>query len=457
MTARVLLAAGLLAACCSQVFGNTDFVNEDVKTRLDVSKHVVKVTHAVTVAGSDARASKYVLALPAEQGKHVAHVAAKEIGGAGTLLKVVQSESHSTHNTTAYIINLGKAVGSDSTMSVKIQLSLTHVLTPLPAIVEQAEQQYVVYDGLVHMLSPYTTKASKTEVRLASSKVKDFTNDDAVQPAKVDGSKIVYGPYADLPPMAHQPLHVHFASNAAFATFTNVEREIEVSLWGNIAVEEYYTLQHTGATLREGLFSRIDYMKGAVGNSFRALHGTLPAGVRDVYYRDIIGNISTSNMRHELDSTVLDIEARFPLFGGWQTEWYLGYNLPTQGALTSAGGAFTLTMPLAITFPDSVTDEYVVKVVLPEGASDVNVQPALDMPQVDSFTRFTYLDAVMGRPVLEIRGTNIIKAHKGDLVVTFNMPPNSMLREPAMLVGTFFTLFLLGSLVSRTRLSVDDA
>ena len=98
---RATLAIALTLATASPAFaagggwnlGNTDFVNEDVKTRLDVSKHVVKVTHAVTVAGSDARASKYVLALPAEQGKHVAHVAAKEIGGAGTLLKVVQSES----------------------------------------------------------------------------------------------------------------------------------------------------------------------------------------------------------------------------------------------------------------------------------------------------------------------------------------------------------------------------
>jgi oligosaccharyltransferase complex subunit alpha (ribophorin I) len=256
--------------------------------------------------------------------------------------------------------------------------------------------------------------------------------------------------------MAAVPLRVHAANPTPFVTFTNVEREVEVSLWGNIAVEEFFTLKHTGAVLRDGLFSRIDYMQGHIGNSFRSLTGNLPAGAMDVYYRDIIGNISTSNLRSGLQGSTLHIETRFPVFGGWSTEWYQGFNLPTEHALTRSGDTFRLEMPLAITYPVGVTDEFVVKVVLPEGASNLQVQPVAGMAQVDAFKRFTYLDAVQGRPVLELRSENVIKAHQAQLVVTFDMPPTALLREPAMLVGTFLSLFLAGSLLSRVRMDVDS-
>lgn len=39
-----------------------------------------------------------------------------------------------------------------------------------------------------------------------------------------------------------------------------MERVIEVSLWGNIAVEEHIDMKHTGATLK-GPFSRFDYQR----------------------------------------------------------------------------------------------------------------------------------------------------------------------------------------------------
>ncbi len=359
-------------------------------------------------------------------------------------------------NVSWFDINLGSAIKAGDSHKLKVSFWLTHVLTPLPAVVEQNEQQHVLFQGSVHMLSPYPSQKSVTEVKLASRKVLDYTETDALEPISQSGNKLTYGPYSEVPANSFEALSVHSANSAPFVTFTNVEREIEVSLWGNVAVEEFFTLKHTGAVLRDGLFSRIDYMKGQVGNSYRKLTGTLPAGARDVYYRDIIGNISTSNLREGLQSSQLDIETRFPMFGGWNTEWYQGYNLPTEQVLTQTQNTFHLDLPLAITYADSVTDEYVVKVVLPEGASNIQVQPVEGMTKVDHFARFTYLDAVQGRPVLEFKASNLIKAHTGHLVLQFDMPPMALLREPAMLIGTFLSMFLVGSLVSRVRLAVDS-
>lgn len=50
----------------------------------------------------------------------------------------------------------------------------------------------------------------------------------------------------------------------------------------------------------------------------------------DIYYRDNIGNVSTSTVRHRLGGVDLSLLTRFPLYGGWKTSWYQGYNLPTE-------------------------------------------------------------------------------------------------------------------------------
>ena len=44
----------------------------------------------------------------------------------------------------------------------------------------------------------------------------------------------------------------------------------------------------------------------------------------DVYYRDIIGNISTSHVRREGDRTLVELQMRFPMMGGWKDEFYWG-------------------------------------------------------------------------------------------------------------------------------------
>ncbi|KAA0201921.1 hypothetical protein HAZT_HAZT011980, partial [Hyalella azteca] len=134
----------------------------------------------------------------------------------------------------------------------------------------------------------------------------------------------LYQPYGSCDPM-----RVHYETSSSFLTITNLERVLEVSHWGNIAVEETIDLLHTGAKLK-GPFSRYDYQRDHNAHtnvkSFRTI---LPASARDVYYRDEIGNISTSNLRVRDDSVEVDLRPRFPLFGGWKTHYKLGYNVPS--------------------------------------------------------------------------------------------------------------------------------
>ena len=61
-------------------------------------------------------------------------------------------------------------------------------------------------------------------------------------------------------------LRVHFENNNPFLTVTRLERVIELSHWGNIAVEETFDVRHSGAKLK-GSFSRYDYQRTQDGFS----------------------------------------------------------------------------------------------------------------------------------------------------------------------------------------------
>lgn len=67
---------------------------------------------------------------------------------------------------------------------------------------------------------------------------------------------------------------------------TNLERVIEVSHWGNIAIEETIDLLHSGAILK-GSFSRYDFQKDGRNSqsSVKSYKTILPASASDVYYR----------------------------------------------------------------------------------------------------------------------------------------------------------------------------
>ncbi len=110
-------------------------------------------------------------------------------------------------------------------------------------------------------------------------------------------------------------------------TITNLIRTIEISHWGNIAVEETVDMYHSGAKLK-GSFSRFDYMRRQGGSSsVKSFKTLLPPSASDVYYRDEIGNISTSNLRIPKNSKVnepveLELRPRFPLFGGIYFHYY---------------------------------------------------------------------------------------------------------------------------------------
>jgi oligosaccharyltransferase complex subunit alpha (ribophorin I) len=126
--------------------------------------------------------------------------------------------------------------------------------------------------------------------------------------------------------------------------------------------------------------------------SFRSLVAYLPSQSSNIYYRDQIGNISTSDIRvnRENNDLELEIQTRFPMFGGWQTQFYIGYSIPTELAVfrSADNNQYTLKVDFFTVFRDVWVEDMEIKVVLPEGCSNVKVHLPYDDVRQSETTRW---------------------------------------------------------------------
>lgn len=248
---------------------------------------------------------------------------------------------------------------------------------------------------------------------------------------------------------------IHFENYTPFLTVTKLERVIEVSHWGNIAVEETIDIVHSGAALK-GSFSRYDYQKDSRSNQacVKSYKTLLPAAATGVYYRDTNGNISTSAMRVLKDSVELDLRPRFPLFGGWKTHYTLGYNVPSFEYLFQNGDNYLLKMRvLDHVFDDMVVDEVTTKIILPEGSTNIKLIAPYTVTRHPDSLHYTYLDT-FGRPVISFSKKNVVENHITDFNLKYNFSRVMMLQEPLLVVGFLYILFVLVIIWMRLDFSI---
>ncbi|XP_053724132.1 dolichyl-diphosphooligosaccharide--protein glycosyltransferase subunit 1 isoform X2 [Synchiropus splendidus] len=338
-----------------------------------------------------------------------------------------------------YKVQLPSSLSPGAQLKVKVEMTFSHVLMPFPSHITQAERQLVVFQGNHYLYSPYPTRSQTTKVRLASKTVESYTklgspnkNDDVIE----------YGPFRDVAAFSEDTMKIHYENNSPFLTISSITRIIEVSHWGNIAVEETIDLRHTGAMLK-GPFSRYDYQRQSDSgiSSVKSFKTILPASAQDVYYRDEIGNISTSHLQVLDDSVEVEIRPRFPLFGGWKTHYIIGYNLPSYEYLYTLGDQYALKMRLIDhVYDDQVIDSMTVKIIMPEGAKNIHVDTPYKIDRQPNQLHYTYLDT-FGRPVLVATKNNLVEQHIQDVVVHYNFNKILMLQEPLLVVGAFYILF----------------
>ena len=201
-------------------------------------------------------------------------------------------------------------------------------------------------------------------------------------------------------------------------------------------------------------FRSIAFSGSSQGASFRTLVAHLPRQAYNVYYRDQIGNISSSDMTFRKDNIVFEIDTRFPIFGGWQTEFYIGYSVPTETMLRvdEATERYTLAVDFFTNFQGVWIEDMELKVVLPEGCKNIDVNVPYQHERSDSI-RYTYFDSKWngGRPVIIISAKNLVKEHSEKVTISYNFSKIHMVVEPFMLIACFFCVFVIFSALSRVN------
>ncbi len=75
------------------------------------------------------------------------------------------------------------------------------------------------------------------------------------------------------------------------------------------------------------------------------------------------------------DDVRLDLSPRFPILGGWKSNFFIGYNLPSKFHIsTNDAELYTLNVTYGLPYADVLARNYSVKIVLPEGANDIKVK-----------------------------------------------------------------------------------
>ncbi|KAK2091339.1 proteasome regulatory particle base subunit [Saguinus oedipus] len=343
-----------------------------------------------------------------------------------------------------FTVKLPVALDPGAKISVIVETVYTHVLQPYPTQITQSEKQFVVFEGNHYFYSPYATKTQTMRVKLASRNVESYTK--LGNPTRSE-DLLDYGPFRDIPAYSQDTFKVHYENNSPFLTITSMTRVIEVSHWGNIAVEENVDLKHTGAVLK-GPFSRYDYQRQPDSgiSSIRSF--------KDVYYRDEIGNVSTSHLLILDDSVEMEIRPRFPLFGGWKTHYIVGYNLPSYEYLYNLGDQYALKMRFVDhVFDEQVIDFLTVKIILPEGAKNIEIDSPYEISRSPDELHYTYLDT-FGRPVIVAYKKNLVEQHIQDIVVHYTFNKVLMLQEPLLVVAAFYILFFTVIIYVRLDFSI---
>ncbi|KAH8400493.1 hypothetical protein KR222_001760, partial [Zaprionus bogoriensis] len=425
---------------------HAEIINKNVERVLDITSQLLKTKYRISIEEDAGKPIKeYILYI---QEPNLSHISVKD--GFNNKLEV-QKIKDQAEKLQSYKIILA---ASSPSQTIFIDTVSSKNILPHPSEIKQNDKQLVKYVGNLYLYSKYKTNTQKTNVLLASSNLLSHTQ---VKPFSVSSNKLFLGPYENVKALAEEELFIHYENQSPFLTVNSLERIIEVSHWGNIAVKESIQMTHTGAKLK-GSFSRYDFQKDSRSgqSSVKSYKTFLPASASGVYYRDTNGNISTSNMHPMRDFIDLELRPRFPLFGGWKTQYTLGYNVPSYEYLFNSGNEYMLKMHLIDHIHDNMSiEKAVINIILPEGSTNIELITPYGVVRRQNEVMHTYLDTV-GRPVVSVSKSNLVENHISDFNLKYTFSKVSLLQEPLLVIAFIYLIFLFTIVFLRLDLSITS-
>ena len=316
------------------------------------------------------------------------------------------------------------------------------------------ENQLELFLDSINLISSYPVKTTTTTVILPSENTRIIKYNKSN--SNKSGDKIIYSLTEEIPPLISKKLYIHFENNKPLTVFNYAIKTYQVSHWGNIAVTEEYQIENIGAKLI-GEFGRIDYDEGHTGgkNALKSIRAKLPLRSWGLWYRDEIGNVSTSNARRELNDVDLLLTPRFPILGGWKSNFDIGYNLPTKFHVTTNNkGNYLVNLTFGMPYQNMLARNYTVKVILPESADNIKVKLPIDTPYNINYDKdYGCLD-LFGRKSVIITLNNMYDVYNTNIFISYDYQWTMLFVKPIILIVYFLILFTIMIIYSRANISL---
>ncbi|KAG7700933.1 hypothetical protein KL930_004683 [Ogataea haglerorum] len=425
---------------------------------IDVLKSYVKerhVIHARNIAGEPT--SEYYFAVPGFVRDDVALfiVTLEAPRQQDPLLQAERVPELSSPDVVYYKIQLPYPIAPKSQIHLTVSYVLTDQLHPAPEKGPMGAEQRLFFKTTKLALSAYDTLSYELKI-LGAKMPQEMTLD---LPADVDPEEfkassrdpfLVYGPYQKkFKPLSNLPLALIFTKNQPLPFVNLLKRDFWVSHWSDsLQLEEYYELTNKGLQLDKG-FSRVDWMNGRYTmrptSVITSIQIPLPkVETSEVYFVDKVGNVSTSLFHNN----ELVLKPRFPIFGGWNYNFTVGWTSPLSKFLKSEGDLHVLRVPLLDGLNDATYDRVEISFFLPEGAKFVGFDDILNLKEWKIDHKFSYLDITTGHTQVTFVLENLVDEMRNvDILIEYEYGLAGMLRKPVTaavyIFGALLGLFLL--------------
>ncbi|EKD11925.1 uncharacterized protein L3040_009415 [Drepanopeziza brunnea f. sp. 'multigermtubi'] len=461
LTSRLILPKGFVPP--------QDFENVNLVRLINLEKSYPRESTNVMIENvASSPKDEYYLPFKPRQMETLAALEVKDqMNPDGDLLEVQAVDFDPASEIQFYRIRLPEPLAPNARQTLGITYSYLSALSPLPAAIEQSDKQYLVYEFSAYFQSPYETRKQETEVKLPGLNVREYTimpaSSDSPESPRRQGSKLTYGPYSGVPAGAHEPVSVRYEFTNPLIHVSRLERDIEVSHWGgNVAFEERYTMHNRAANLTKQ-FSRVAWASQAYYNpattALRDLNFPLRVGSLTPYFTDVIGNVSTSRFRSNKREANLLIKPRYPVFGGWNYPFRVGWDADLKKFLRKlkTGDGYVLNVPFleGPKQPEGVEYKHVeLRVILPEGAENVQYSTTVPLVSAGISLHRTFMDTT-GRTSLTLTALNIVDdVRDRELIVTYDYPLLAGLRKPLVIFTSCVSLFLAAWAIGSLDVSI---
>lgn len=427
---------------CLISLGWANLVNNRVSRILDAQTQLLKSAISVEIANEGSSAVSEIQLSPDST-----------LGEGRLIYLTAKTDDDDLIISKDYLVKLKTPLAAGKSISLEISEIYYGGIRAFPTEIKQMDSQLVIVEHNLYYSSPYLTKVQNSKINIGTKKTESFPKQ-----GKQEGNNIKYNEFKNIAGDTNTKVRIHYENNSPFLVAEKLEREVEVSHWGNVAVTDKLWFKHAGAKLK-GPFSRFDFQRQDTGPFITSWIMNLPLAAVDVSYRDLIGNISTSNLRADFATgeTVLHLQPRFPMFGGWRNHFTIGYNVPSATYLKKDGSQFLLETPVTTElYENFIIEDVEVKFILPEGAENVQISADFDFEKIPETSRYTFLDTT-GRVVSGLKASGITGQHAHMISVKYDWNTILIFKEPCLAIFGWLIFFFVILVVARLDFSIKGA